>query len=355
MRVLVTGATGLVGSAIASELVSRGHRVRVLVRPTSDLSNLEALPLEVARGDILDRASVQQAVDGCQAVVHAAGLVGFRPGMRHQLMAVNARGVEVVLGAAREAGVRRAVLTSSTSALGGTYRPRVADEAARSNAEALGIDYFVSKLRGEENAFVEGARGLEVVILRPGYVLGPGDLGRSSGATVLAFATGKFPGYVEGGISFCDVRDVAAAHAEALVRGRPGEIYHLGGHNATMTQAVRRLAVMAGMEMPPRIPYLVALSGALVSEAWNLVGLKRPWHLTVDFVRSVSLYTWVSSEKAKRELGYRIRPHDEMLRDTLAWWVARGKLPLTTPELRRLAEHARALAPPRVLRRRAVA
>ncbi len=336
MRTLVTGATGMVGSAIARELCSRGHQVRVLARPTSDLSNLAGLPIELARGDILDRPSVRAAVAGCDAVVHAAGLVGFRPGMRDRLMAVNVKAVEVVMSEALAAGVWRAVLTSSTSAVGGSFSPRVADERTPSNAEALGIDYFVSKLRGEQAALAVGEQGLEVVVLRPGYVLGPGDLGRSSGATVLAFAQHKFIGYVDGGVSFCDVRDVARGHAAALERGRPGEIYFLGGHNRTMGEAIRALCEGIGMDMPPRIPYPIALGFAALNETYReLIGQRC--HLTVDFVRATALYTYVSSEKAKAELGYRIRPHEVMLRDTLRWWIARGKLAPLTPQLREIA------------------
>jgi dihydroflavonol-4-reductase len=344
MRVLVTGATGMVGSAVVRELVSRGHRVRVLARPKSNLANLTGLEVEIARGDILDRPSVDDAAAGCEGVVHTAGLVGFRPGLREKLLAVNVRGVENVFGAALAAGAKRAVLTSSTSALGGSYRPEVADETKPSNAEQLGIDYFVSKLRGERAALRIGEKGLPVVILRPGFVLGPGDLGRTSGSTVLGYMLGKFPGFVDGGVSFCDVRDVAAAHADALERGRAGEAYLIGGHNLRMGEACRRVSAVAGMPVPRRIPYLVALFSALGGEVGNLVGRRR-WHLTVDFVRSSGLFTFVSSEKAERELGYRVRGFEEMARDTIAWWLTQGKLEPMTPELERILQEAAPATP----------
>lgn len=335
MRILVTGATGLVGSAIARELVARGHAVRALARAKSDLSNLGQLDVEITRGDILDPASLPAAMAGCEVVVHTAGLVGFRPGMREKLLRVNEEGVRNVFEAARAAGVRRALLTSSTSAQGGTFGPRVGDEQTPSNAEWLGIDYFVSKWRGELAARAVGAKGLEVVILRPGYVLGPGDLGRSSGATVLLFVTRRLRGFVEGGVSFCDVRDVARAHAEAVEHGRPGEVYLLGGHNLRMSEAVRRVSAICGMAEPRMIPYPVALAGAMAGELWQRLGGRR-W-LPVQFVRSISTYTFVSSDKAARELGYAVRPFEDMARDTLRWWLARGKLEPTTPELRALS------------------
>jgi dihydroflavonol-4-reductase len=338
MRVLVTGATGLVGSAIARELVSRGHVVRVLARQTSDLSNLTGVAIELERGDVLDPPSVKAAVARCDAVIHAAGLVGFRPGMREQLLAVNERGVANVFSAARAAGVGRAVLVSSTSAVGGSFYPRVAEESTASNAERLAIDYFVSKWRGERAALAEGRDGLQVVILRPGYVLGPGDLGRSSGATVLLFVTGRLPGYVEGGVSFCDVRDVARAHVEAIEREAVSGTYFLGGHNLRMSEAVRRTAAICGLETPRRIPYPLALAASLAGVLRQRFGGSR-W-LPLDFVRSTSMYTFVSSARAERELGYAVRSYEEMTRDTLAWWIARGQLEPTTPELKAIAAQA---------------
>jgi dihydroflavonol-4-reductase len=361
MRVLVTGATGLVGSAIARELVSRGHAVRVLARPTSDLSNLSGVPAELERGDILDAPSVAAAVTGCDAVIHAAGLVGVRPGMREQLLAVNERGVANVFSAARAAGVRRAVLVSSTSAVGGAFHPRVADESTPSNAERLGIDYFVSKWRGEQAALAEGRDGLQVIILRPGYVLGPGDLGRSSGATVLLFVTGRLPGYVEGGVSFCDVRDVARAHVEAIERESASGTYFLGGHNLRMSEAVSRTAALCGLATPRQIPYPLALAASLAGTLRARLGGAR-W-LPLDFVRSTSMYTFVSSARAERELGYVVRSYEEMTRDTLAWWIARGQLEPKTPALKAIAAQAnlvfvaqpRTKAQPQPKRRRAAA
>ena len=337
MRVLVTGATGLVGSAVARELSSRGHALRVLARDTSDLASLEGVPHEVVRGDVLDRAAAARAVAGCDAVVHTAGLVSFEPDPRGRMMAVNAAGVEVVLGAAREAGVRRAVLTSSIAVLGGTRgSARIADETAPSNADALGIPYLVSKLRGEEAALELAARGLPVAVVRPGYVLGPGGRRGTSAATVLALARRRVPAYVDGGTAFCDVRDVARGHAEALERGRPGEVYLLGGHNLSTGEFVRRVCGMAGVRPPPRLPYRAAL--ALAAAAQGLARASgRPPRLTVDLVRASALHTWVTSARAERELGYAVRPFEETVRDTLRFYLRVGALEARTNELRALA------------------
>ncbi len=336
MRVLVTGGSGFIGSWVVRELLSRGHLVRVLVRAQSNLANLEGTAADLVRGDVLDLPSVEAALAGCDAVVHVAGVVHFHGG-NERLRAVNETGVETVLGAALRAGVRRAVVTSSTAVMGGSHEPVALDEASPSNALALGIDYFTSKARGEEVALAMFEKGLPVVAVRPSVVLGPGDLYRSSASTVLALVRGTIPFYVEGGASFCDVRDVARGHAEALERGTPGEPYILGGTNLTTTDMVRRVAQAAGVRPPRRVPFLLALASAAGGEWWSRWRGREP-RISAQLVRASHLYTFVRSERAERELGYSIRPFEETLRDTLRWFVAEGRLRATTPELRALAD-----------------
>ncbi len=335
MRVLVTGATGLIGVEIVRELLARRHEVRALVRPKSALAGLAGLPAEIVRGDVLDAESVRAALAGREALVHTAGIprIGGDPRETH---AVNVRGVEVVFEEALRAGITRAVLTSSVSVMGGTRAPAVADEATAGNAEALGIGYFVSKLHGERAARAAGARGLPVVVVRPAYVLGPGDTHGSSAATLVALARRRIPGWVRGGASFCDVRDVARGHVEALARGRPGETYILGGHNLEMGEFIARACAAAGVPAPPRIPFPIAFGASALQEAWARLSGRRP-ATTRDLVRSAALYTWVSSARAERELGYSIRPLDEMLVDTLRFALAAGRLRPETEALRAIA------------------
>ncbi len=336
MRILVTGATGFVGSWVARELLSRGHVVRAFVRRSSRLANLDGLAAERAEGDVLDRGSVERALDGCEAVVHSAGVVGFGREDRERMYAVNARAVEIVLGAALAAGVRRAVFTSSVGVMGGSFEPRVGDESTPSNAEELGIDYLTSKWRGEQAALQLAAKGLPLVVVRPAVVLGPGDRYGSSATTFLALARRQLPFYVRGGPSFCDVRDVARGHAEALLVGRPGEVYILGGHNLEMDDLMRRLAEISGVRPPRRVPYALALAAATVAEAVSRLA-RRPAGLPRQLLRASRLYSFVSSEKAKADLGYFIRPFEESLRDTLRFFIAEGRLRPATPELKAMA------------------
>jgi dihydroflavonol-4-reductase len=339
VRVLVTGGTGFIGGAVVRELAARGHAVRVLCRPASSAERAAEVGAEVVRGELTDAAAVRGALAGCEAVVHAAGRVLLRPAVEHELRIANVDTVEVVLGEALAAGVARAVFTSSTAVLGGGRTPAVLDERSAGNAESLGIPYFTAKLEGERRALAISGRGLPLVVLRPSFVLGPGDVHGSSAGMVVALARRRVPGYVEGGASFCDVRDVARAHAEALERGRPGEIYTLGGHNLTTTEMVTRVCELSGAPVPRKMPFSAALAISAAEEITAGLQKRRP-SMTRDLVRAAALYTFASSDKARAELAYAIRPFDEMVIETLRWAMAAGKLAADTDALKALASGA---------------
>jgi dihydroflavonol-4-reductase len=335
MRVLVTGATGFLGSWVAREVASRGHQVRLLVRPQSRLDNVQDVPGERVLGDVTDAASLERAVAGCEAVVHAAGVARLRAGDREHLLAVNQGGTENVLRAALRANVRRALFVASAGALGGTWKPLAMDEQWRGSAERVGVDYFVSKLRGEQVALELARAGLPLVVLRPGVILGPGDVYHSSAGIVLMFARGKIPAYVRGGGSYCDVRDVARAHAEALERGRCGETYFLGGYNLEMGELARLVSRLSGVPIPRRIPYPLMLAVAALRElAARARGRRSP--ISRQLVRGGRRYTFLDSGKARRELGYANRPLEATVMDTLRWFLGHGDLEATTPELQAL-------------------
>lgn len=335
MRVLVTGGTGFLGGAVVRELAARGHAVRVLCRPSSDAVAAAQAGAEVVRGELVDAGAVRAALSGCEAVIHSAGRVAMGPGHEAELRAANVDTVEAVLGEALAAGTARAILTSSTAILGGSRSPAVLDEKSESNAESLSIPYFTTKLEGERRALALAGRGLPLVVLRPSFVLGPGDLHGSSAATLVAIARRRIPGYVEGGASFCDVRDVARAHAEALERGRTGEVYTLGGHNLTTTEMIERVCALSGAPAPRKMPFSAAMALAAAEEI--TAGLqKRRAAITRDLVRSSALYTFASSDKARAELGYTIRPFDEMVVDTLRWALQLGRLSAESDALKAL-------------------
>jgi dihydroflavonol-4-reductase len=195
----------------------------------------------------------------------------------------------------------------------------------------------VSKLLAERAALDLSRRGLPVVVVRPSFVLGPGDVHGSSASIVVALARRRVPAYVAGGASFCDVRDVARGHVAALERGRAGDVYVLAGHNLQVGEMVASVCAIAGVPPPPRVPYAAALALAAAQEGWARLAGRRP-PTTRDLVRAAALYTFASSAKAERELGYAVRPFDEMVQDTLRWAIAAGRLRPETAELRALAQ-----------------
>jgi dihydroflavonol-4-reductase len=340
MKVLVTGATGFLGSWLVRELLEAGHTPRALVRRTSRLDNLTELfsrGAERAEGDVLDAASVRGALSGCDAVIHTAGIPHFSPDDVPNMMRVNVEGVTTVLGEAQRAGVERAVLTSSVAAMGGGVVPRVADESTPSNVEQLGLHYSLSKYQGEQAAMRLCAAGLPLVTLRPAVILGPGDIYRSSTSTILALVRRKLPVIVEGGASFGDVREIARAHVAALTRGRIGEAYIVGGHNLRISELAARVAEISGVPAPRCLPYALALPLVTAAEL-SLRALGRHPDMSRQLLQASRLYTWVSSEKAAAELGYKIPPFADMLRDTLRFFLENGRLKPTTPELQRIAQ-----------------
>jgi dihydroflavonol-4-reductase len=283
---------------------------------------------------VLDGPSVRAALAGREAVVHAAGIARIEddPAM----LEVNARGAEIVLAEAARAGVARAVHTSSTSVMGGTRSPVVLDEATPGNAEALGIRYFLSKVRAERAAFDLARRGLTAGRGARRSSWARRYTHRSSASIVTALVRRRIPAYVEGGASFCDVRDVAAGHVAALERGRLCEVYVLGGHNQRIGELTARVCALAGVRPPPRIPVPAALAFAALQEGWARLSGGRA-ATRRELVRAAALYTFASSEKARHELGYAIRPLDEMIRDTLRFALERGAIRAETAELREIA------------------
>ena len=336
VRVLVTGGTGFIGGAVVRELVGRGHAVRVCARPASDAAAVEAAGAEVVRAELHEAGAVRRALDGCEAVVHCAGRAGLRPGPGAELRAADVDAADVVLGAAREAGVARAVFTSSTAVQGGGRTPAVVDEAGPGNAESLGIPCFTSKQAGERVARAHAGRGLPLVILRPACVLGPGDVRGAATGVVVALAHRRIPGFVDGGASYCDVRDVARAHGEALERGTAGAVYTLGGHNLTNAELVARVCALAGVAPPRKMAYSAAMAIAAAEEITASLQRRRA-AITRDLIRASALYTFASAERAGADLGYTLLPFDESVLATLRWAVAAGELAPDTDALRALA------------------
>ena len=318
-KTLVTGATGFVGSHVARRLVERGDEVRVTIRKSSRLEALRGIDCERVPCDLLDRRAVRRALRGVDRVFHSAGLVSLRSGDDERLFRANVETTRLLLEECLRAGVERVVHTSSVAAVGPAAPGERADETTVFTAGELGIAYVNSKHEAEVEAFRIAARGLPLVCVNPSVVLGAGDVYGTSTTLVHRFLLGRIPAYVDGGLNIVDVEDVAAGHLLADERGVSGERYILGGRNYTLRRLFVDLSRLSGVEPPAlRLPPRAALGLAELAEDGP-----APFPATPDQVKWASQWWTYSSAKAKRELGWRARSHEETMEATIAWWRER--------------------------------
>jgi dihydroflavonol-4-reductase len=314
-KTLITGATGFIGSHLTRALSERGDELRLLIRSSTTGAHLADLEFERVNGDITDRRAVRRAVAGVDRVFHVAGMTSMRRGLAERVIATNVGGTRVLCEEALDAGVKRVVHTSSAAALGPAPAGGRADESQQFSAAARGIPYIHSKHEAEGEALRVAAHGLDVVIVNPTFVLGPEDPAGTSMALVRRFLLREIPAYVDGGINVSDVRDVAAGMLLAEELGAPGERYILAGRNFTLQRLFADLSRLSGVPAPPvKLPAELAVAGAELVER---IGLPIP--ISSDEARSASLWWTYSGAKAKRELGYTSRPHEETLVDAVSW------------------------------------
>jgi dihydroflavonol-4-reductase len=317
--VLVTGATGFVGWHVARRLVESGHRVRCLVRSSGRLGGLDAS--EVV-GDLRDRDSLRRAVNDCDAVFHVAA--DYRLWTRNPagMYESNVDGTRLLLEAAER--VPRIVYTSTVGCIG-VPKQGWGDETVPVSLGEMTGHYKRSKFLAEQVALERARAGQPVVIVNPTAPVGDRDVKPTeTGKVILDFLNGQTPAYIDTGLNFVDVRDVAEGHLQAWERGRPGERYILGAENLTLQAALERLAVLSGRPAPRvQIPYAVAYAAGVVTTAWaNLTG--QPPRAPLDAVRMARKKMWVRHDKAELELGFQPGPVDEAFRRAIDWFQKNG-------------------------------
>ena len=325
---LVTGGSGFLGSAVVRTLLDRGAKVRALVQPTSPRGNFSGLDCEIVVGDLTDPASLESALQGVRYLFHVAADYRLWAPDPAVIVRANVEGTTNLFRAALSAGVERIVYTSSVAALKVAGATAPVDElAALLPEEAIGT-YKRSKTLAER-AVEEMIRreGLPAVIVNPTTPIGPRDIRPTpTGRILLDAARGKIPAFVDTGLNFVHVDDVAAGHLLAFERGRIGERYILGGENLTLQELLGTVAKLAGRRAPtlklPRIPLYPLAFGA---ETLARLTKKEPL-LTIDGLRMSSYRMFFTSAKAERELGYRSRPYQEAVSEALAWFRVAGYL-----------------------------
>jgi len=325
--VLVTGASGFIGSAVARHLVAEGFSVRALVRPGSRRDHLTALGIEIVEGGINEAAAVRTALASIRYLVHVAADYRLWARDRGEVVATNVGGTRVVMAEAANAKVERVVYTSSVA----TVQPRPdgspADEGAFMPERAASGAYQRSKIMAERLVREMVTQGLPAVIVNPATTIGPHDVRPTpTGRIIIAAATGRIPAFVDTGLNLVHVDDVARGHVAALRRGQIGERYILGGENVRFARMLADIAALTGRRAPRlRIPWYAALPVAWAAEAASrLTG--RETLASLEGVRHARECMFFTSAKAERELGIRARPYMEALKDAVEWFREAGYL-----------------------------
>jgi dihydroflavonol-4-reductase len=326
MRAFVTGATGFLGSHVARVLCEQGASLRLLVRPTSNLKNLQGLRADTVTGDLRDPASLEKAIAGCDTVFHVAA--DYRLWVRdpQEMYRSNVEGTRALLEAARNNSVPRIVYTSSVATIGFITNGKIADEDSPVSVKDMIGHYKRSKFMAEQVALEAGRSGMHVVTVNPTTPVGEQDVKPTpTGRIVVDFLKRKFPAYVETGLNLVDVRECARGHVAALERGRSGERYILGGENLTLKQILDKLAGITGLPSPKvKLPYIFAFATGVIDETITGRMLRKEPRATVDAVRMGRKRMFASSAKAERELGWKTVPVDDALRRAVEWFRANG-------------------------------
>ncbi len=331
MICFVTGASGFIGANLAHELAARGHHVKALLRPGSELRGLQGAAYERVTGDVSDRGARAAAVRGCDWCVHGAAsyhlwLPDYAP-----MYAANVDGTRNVIEVAAAAGCARIVYTSTVGCIGlpkevfGQLTPT--DEETPVSEAQMSNHYKLSKWKAEVAARELAAQGAPVVIVNPSAPVGPRDVKPTpTGQVILDFLNCKMPAYLDTGLNWVHVRDVAIGHVLAAEKGRLGERYILGNAqgNWTMKQTFDALAELTGLPAPKlRIPYGLALAAAHVDEFIARFTGKPP-KAPLAGVRMAKYKMWFNPAKAIHELGLPQTPPKQALADAVEWFRTNG-------------------------------
>ncbi len=327
MLSLVTGANGFIGSHLTHFLIEQGEKARVLVRPQSDVRSLEGLPVEFAYADLRQADSLPPALQGVQRVYHVAADYRLWAKNPQEIYESNVTGTRNLLAAARQAGIDRFIYTSSVGTLVPPHPRKLPDEQTFLTLEDMTGHYKRSKFLAEQEALEAARNGQPVVIVNPTTPVGPGDWKPTpTGRIILDFLNGQMPAYVDTGLNFVAVEDVAKGHWLAAERGEAGARYILGDRNLTLKQLLEVLSVLSGrpvprLRLPHAVPFLAALADSLAARL-----LRREPRIPLEGVRLARHKMFVDSSKATRELGFQPSPLDAALERAIRWYSENGYL-----------------------------
>lgn len=326
MNVLVTGATGFVGSHVARQLVEAGDSVRVLMRAGSNPLLVQDLPVERCEGDLRDIVSLGRAMKGVRRVFHVAADYRLWSRNPQEIYQSNVEGTRSLFEAARQNGVERIVYTSTVATMAvPTANGAFPDEDTHAALDQMVGHYKRSKFMAELEAIKAAAGGLPVVIVNPTTPVGPGDWKPTpTGRIIVDFLNGKMPAYVDTGLNIAAVEDIAAGHLLAAEKGRIGERYLLGARNMTLKEILDTLASLTGRAAPRvRLPHAVAIAAAHASEFYARFTGREP-QIPLEGAKMSRYRMFVASDKAARELGYASGPVEPAFERAVRWYRDHG-------------------------------
>ena len=325
MKALVTGATGFVGGAVARALVRAGVDVRVLARSQSDTQNLSGLPVERVEGDLLNPASLQMALAGCQQLYHVAAYYALWAKDPAIFYDINVTGTRHVLAAARLAGVQRTVYCSAIGAIGLPANGGLGTEDTPVSLDQMAGHYKRSKYLAEQEVLKFANEGMPIVIVNPSAPVGAGDVKPTpTGQVIVDFMKGRMPAYIETGMNIVDVDDVAAGHLLAMEKGRQGERYILGCRNLMLKDVFDILSGLTGVKAPSlRLPRSAVLPLAYVNQ-WIAQLTGQPPRIPLEGVKMAKYRMHYDCRKAIRELGIPQTPPETALEKAVQWFRSHG-------------------------------
>jgi dihydroflavonol-4-reductase len=327
-RVVITGASGFIGSAVTAAVRSSGAHVVAMVEPGADCRNLAPLDVERVVADIRDPAAVRAACDGARFVFHLAAIYRFWARDPRVFYDVNVGGTLNVLAAVRGAGCERLVYTSTVGVLGpsrgGDGLP--ADETCYPDLARLSGSYKRSKFVAEHEVLRACAEGLDACLVLPTFPLGPGDAAPTpTGRVVLDYLNGKMPAFADTAMNVVHVDDLAAGHVKALERGASGRSYILGGENLTMRAILQSLADCTGLPMPRLlVPRSLILAAGASSTLVQGRMLRRAPRVPLEAARMSATPMIFTGERARAEIGHTARPAREAIAASARWFVGNG-------------------------------
>lgn len=325
MTVVVTGATGFLGTNLVAALAEAGHQVRASGMHGSETKYLERLGVEIALADVTNAAEIEALVEGAEVVYHVAGDTSFWSNTVDRQRRINVDGSLNVARACRKHDVRRMVHTSTIDVLGHDPSGHLITEAnGRYNFDGLGYNYGDTKHRAEQELRRMHAAGLDIVFIYPGFICGPYDFNLQIGRLFFDLRDGKVPGAPPGGTSLCHVGEVANAHIAAAERGRSGEGYTCAGWNLPTATILDLLAdAISAPRVKRTLPesVLVAYGHAMELAARTS---KTPPEMNPGMARYLSRTQYHDCTKAVAELDYRIAPIPEIIGDAVEWYRAEG-------------------------------